>query len=173
MRYPQRRRSGLGSVIDSNKNVVDVVVATVAAAQTNTDLVIAVDAAANTSRKEVTRGCKIFKIWLEFSIRLAETQVVGVSTLFDAYLMKNPGANLTPPASGSVGSSNEKKFVFRQWKSFLGAETQGAQRYSFRGWIKIPKTYQRFGADDTLVFSVAATGADNVYCMKAIYKWFK
>ncbi len=169
----RRRPNRLGQVIDSNKNVVDLLVATAAGAQTNTDIAIAVDAAANASKKEVTRGSKIFKIWLEFSVRLSATAIVGISTLFDAYLMKNPGSNLTPPGAGSVGSSNEKKFVFKQWKSFLGAETEGASRYSFRGWIKIPKVYQRMGADDTFVFSIAAVGANDIYCMKAIYKWYK
>ncbi len=171
--YGRRRRSNLGTIIDSNKNSISLLVATAAGAQTNTDLVIAVDAAENTSAKQVTRGCKIKAIWLEFSARLSATAIVGISTLFEAYIMKNPGANLTPPGAGSTGTSNEKKFIFREWKSFLGAETEGAQRFSWRGWIRIPRIYQRFGADDTLSFHIAATGANNVYCMRAIYKWYK
>ncbi len=171
--YGRRRRSNLGTIVDSNKNSVSLLVATAAAAQTNTDLAIAVDSAANTSPKEVTRGCKIKAIWLEFSVRLSATTTVGVSTFFEAYLMKNPGDNLTPPSAGTVGSSNEKKFIFREWKSFLGASTEGVPPYNFARWIKIPRIYQRMGADDTFVFAIKATGIANVYCMRAIYKWYK
>ncbi len=168
-----RPRSNLGTIVDSNKNSVNLLVATAAAATSITDLVITVDAAANASVKEVTRGCKIKAIWLEFTARLTGTTTVGVSTLMDAYIMKNPGANLTPPIPGTVGSSNEKKFVFREWKSFLGAETEGAQRFRWSGWIRIPRIYQRFGADDSLQFVMKATGIANAYCMRAIYKWYK
>ncbi len=168
-----RGRSGLGSVIDSNKNSVDLLIATAAGAQTNTDMAITVDAAANTSQKQVTRGCKIFRIWIEFTARLSATAVVGISTLFNAYIIKNPGDNLTPPGADTTGTSNEKKFIFREWKSFLGAQTEGANLYHFRGWIKIPKLYQRMGADDTFMFCYKAIGANSIYCMKAIYKWYK
>ncbi len=175
-RYFGRRRgarSSLGTIVDSNKNSVSLLVAGAAAATVATDLVIAVDAAANTSAKEVTRGCKIKAIWLEFTVRQSADVAVGISTLFEAYLMKNPGDNLTPPSPSSTGTSNEKKFIFREWKSFLGSQTQGSNPYSFSRWIKIPRLYQRFGADDTLQFVFKMTGVAGVYCMRAIYKWYK
>ncbi len=169
----RRRRSNLGTIVDSNKNSVSLLVSGASGTTVATDLVIAVDSASNTSVKEVTRGCKIKAIWLEYTARLSATTTVGVSTLFEAYLMKNPGDNLTGPSPASTGSSNEKKFIFREWKSFLGAQTEGSNPYHFRGWIKIPRIYQRFGADDTLQFIYRSTGLASVYCMRAIYKWYK
>ncbi len=174
MRYgPRLRRSRLGSVIDSNKNIVSLFTAAAAAANTAVTIATAVDAAANTSVTEVTRGCKIFKIWVELWIYASEIQAVGITNGFDAYIIKNPGANLTPPSPGAVGSSNEKKFVFKSWKGLTATRTEGGPMYGWKGWIKVPKVYQRMGADDTIALVFRPTGAAIITCLNAIYKWYK
>ncbi len=171
--FSRRRQNRLGSVIDSNKNVVSLFTAAATGADTTIQLALTVDAAANTSVTEVTRGCKIFRIWVEMWVGTSATAVIGITNGFDAYILKNPGANLTPPAPGALGSSNEKKFAFKVWKGLTGARTEGTPYYFWKGWIKIPKVYQRMGADDTIDIIFRPTGANIITCINAVYKWFK
>ncbi len=168
-----RRRSNLGQVVDSNKNNPNFFTAAATGANTVVNIAIAVDAAANSGAAQVTRGCKIFKIWCEFWVYASAEVAVGVTQGIDFYIMKNPGANLTEPNPGTVGTSNEKKFVFRQFKGLVGARTQGSMPYYWRGWIKIPRVYQRMGADDLLVMVIRPTGSNVIFCHQYIYKWFK
>ncbi len=171
--YGRNRGSRLGSVIDSNKNIVSLFTGAATGANTIVPLITTVDAAANTSVTEVTRGCKIFKLWLELLIYASAAVAVGVTSGFDCYLIKNPGANLTPPSPGAVGSSNEKKFVFKSWKGIVGTRTEGSPPYSWKGWIKIPRVYQRMGADDLIQLVIRPTGAAMLVCSDTIYKWYK
>ncbi len=169
---PQRRRGNF-SVLVSNKNMPNSF--TAAATGANTVVVIAqsVDSAVNTGATEVERGCKIFRIWVELWVYSSAATTVGVTTGIDMYIIKNPGDNLTVPNPGSVGTSNEKKFVFKTFKGLIGARTEGTPPYTFRGWVKIPKIYQRMGADDKLQLVIRPTGLAALVCNNFIYKWFK
>ncbi len=159
-------------MINSIKNVAPGINAAATGANTVLSLAIAVDTPITSASTQVKRGCKIFKFWFEMWIGASATAAAGVTQQFDGYIMKNPGANLTPPNPGSVGSSNEKKFVFRTWKGLVGSRVEGTPYYSFRGWIKIPKVYQRFGTDDVLQLVIRPSGTAVIVCHNAIYKWF-
>ncbi len=165
-----RRRSGLGNLIHSEKNSVGFLEGITAATNLIRTIAISVNAADNTVQNQVTRDCKIFKVWLEFwvyGLSASET-----NDLFDAYIMKNPGNNLTPPNPGTIGTSNEKKFVFKEWRGLLARKDAGGTPYQWKGWVKIPKVYQRMGTDDVLQFVVRSPTTGNI-CQKFIYKWFK
>ncbi len=151
----------------------NLVLAGVAATTTLLDIAKAVNTPLSTVQSDVSQGCKIFRIWVEFSIYASATADVAVSNFVDVYIWKNPGANLTAPAPASVGTSNEKKFVFRMWKGMIGARTQGAETFKFRGWIKIPKIYQRMGTDDTIQMVFRSEGTNSLLCAQFIYKWFR
>ena len=71
--------------------------------------------------------------------------------------MKNPGDNLTAPAPISWGTSNEKKFIFRSWKFMVMRNQDGNSPFHWKGWLRIPKLYQRMGTDDTFRIEVANT----------------
>ncbi len=132
-----------------------------------------VDAAANLTATEVTRGSKIFKIWVEFWVEGTADVTIGTTNSIDLYIIKNPGANLTVPTPGTQGTSNEKKFVFKTWKGLIGpSRTNGQPMYNFRGWIKIPKPYQRMGADDNFSLVWISTGVAALVCHQFIYKWY-
>ncbi len=169
----RRRGNRLGQVIDSMKNVVSNVTAGTAGTTVVVDIAKSVDAAALANATEVTRGCKIFKIWVELWYRQSETIIPGVTTVLDMYIWKNPGNNLTPPTPGTTGTSNEKKFVFKEFKGLTGVQTQGSEPYTWKGWLKIPKVYQRMGSDDQLEIVFAESGSDGILCSKFIYKWYK
>ncbi len=164
---------GLGQVIKSNKNIVSSFTAGAAGATVTIDIAKSVDSAALANVTEVNRGSKIFRIWVEFWVYASETDVVGITNGIDMYIWKNPGNNLTPPTPGTEGSSNEKKFLFKVWKGLIGARTEGSEMYKFRGWIKVPKVYQRMGADDQIEMVFGATGTPALVCSKFVYKYYE
>ncbi len=159
--------------VSSEKNVITSFTAGAAGAKVGITIAQAVNAADNTVTKEVTRDCHIYKIWLELWVSASEAITEGVTTGIDAYLFKNPGSNLVSPVPGTVGSSNEKKFVFKTWKGLIASRKEGFPAYTWRGWIKVPKVYQRMGTDDLIQFVFQSTGANALVCSNFIYKWFK
>ncbi len=159
--------------VSSEKNQISQFTAFASGAKQGITIAQAVNAADNLIVTDVTRDCHIYKIWVEFWVSASAETAVGVTTGFDAYMFKNPGANLTSPVPGTVGSSNEKKFVFKTWKGLIGARTQGFPAYMWRGWVKVPKVYQRMGTDDLIQIVGVSTGVNAVFCHTFIYKWFK
>ncbi len=162
-------RPRLGSIIKSVKNVKNDVAGLGAATNLVTTIVNTLDNPATTTDNQVERGCKIFKIWMEWWYY--GTSTGDTNDIIDAYIIKNPGNNLTVPNPGTVGTSNEKKFVIKIWKGLAGTKTTGGQPYSWKGWIKIPKVYQRFGIDDRLAFVIRSPTTGN-NCTNFVYKWF-
>ncbi len=160
------------SVVNSIKNVRSIVTAGVVATTTTINIAKAVNSPDNTVQTDVSHGCKIFRVWVDFTIIASAEVAAGTSNFADAYIIVNPGANLTVPAPSSVGTSNEKKFVIRQWKGIIGARTQGFEPLRFRGWVKIPKIYQRMATDSIIQFVFRSEGVACLSCTPFIYKWF-
>ncbi len=167
------QQRNLGSIINSNKNVVSNFTAATAGTKTSIPIADAQDSATLAVVEDVERGCSIKAIWVEFWVSATAEAAVGVTHGIDMYLFKNPGQNLTSPIPGTVGSSNEKKFVFKIWKGLIGARTQGFQPYSWKGWIRIPKRYQRMGANDRWQIIFQSTGVNVLVCNNFVYKWYK
>ncbi len=170
---PYRRRGSfrrMQPVINSNKNVVD---GTTSTGTTRVDnvLELTVDNALNTVQVQAERGSKIKSIWLSFDVcGLAATGVLQRTNL---YLMKDPGTNLTPPGTFTVGTSNEKKFVIKQWQVMTMRNQDGNVPFHWEGWVKLPRVYQRNGADDRWILPVQTDTAAGHMSFQAIYKWFK
>ncbi len=169
--YGRRRGNYPRSVVTSIKNVHRGQFG-ITGTNTVTDLAKAVTAPSPTVSNDVSHGCIIKALYIFYDC--CGTGGTGVLNVIDAYLIKNPGANLTPPAVLSVGSSNEKKFVIKQWR-FMGMRNQdGNAPFHWEGWIKIPKRYQRMGTDDKWTFVVACTTALTGHAdIQAIYKWYR
>ncbi len=167
-RYTRRR--GMAPIITSIKNTQD------ATDSTGTTLQSALIAKAVTSpsptvKTDVSHGCLIKAIWLNFDVcGLAATGVLQRHAL---YLIKNPGDNLTEPGAFSVGSSNEKKFVIRQWQAMTMRNQDGNPPFHFEGWIKIPKRYWRMGTDDVWNLMHEASTSVGHFSLQAIYKWYR
>ncbi len=132
----------------------------------------AVDTPASaTGPTEVRHGCSIKAIWI--SLDGCGLGGTGVLNNVQFYLLKNPGANLTPPAPGSIGTSNEKKFVIKQWSAMAMRNQDGNPPYHWEGWLKIPKRYQRMGTDDTWnLISICTATLTGHAKIEVIYKWF-
>ncbi len=173
---PFRRRGSYGRrrmapIITSIKNQVIVSVGTTGSVASFT-VAKAVTSPAPTVNSDTSHGCLIKAIW--FSINGCGLGGTGVLNNMNFYLMKNPGANLTPPAPISVGTSNEKKFVIRQWMFMIMRNQDGNTPFHWEGWLKIPKRYQRMGTDDIWQLNVANTAAlTGHFSFEAIYKWYR
>ncbi len=168
-----RRRKSFGPrpIINSIKNVPNLSVGTTGTKQ-GFVIAKAVTSPSPTVSSDVSHGCLIRAIHVVINgCGLGGT---GVLNNMDIYIFKNPGANLGKPDPISVGTSNEKKFVFRQWRFMIMRNQDGNTPFHWEGWIMIPKRYQRMGTDDLIeiVFanSAALTGH---FSAQFIYKWYR
>ncbi len=153
--------------INSVKHVVDVGAGTTAA-NLVIDLAKAVNSPSNTVTTDCHHGATIKAIWI--SLDFCGLAATGARQNHMCYLFKNPGANLTPPGTFAVGSSNEKKFVIKMWSSMTMRNQDGNPPYHWEGWIKLPKRYQRLGTDDIWQFVIGADGDTGHVFVNAIYK---
>ncbi len=176
-RYSMGRRRGyrrgnrLGGVIDSMKNFV-AIDGSLTDTLLTTIIAEAQDTAALAVARDVEKGCKIFRIWYEIDV--CGLLGTGVQNNFDGYFFKNQGQNLTPPAANNYGVSNEKRFIFKSMHAMIMRNQDGNDVIRYRGWLKIPKGYQRMGANDTISYqSSCTTSATGHISMRFIYKWYK
>ncbi len=152
------------------KNVVEIADSTGTGA-INAILVQVVDTPVTSASNQVARGANVGALHLSFDVcGLAAT---GARQITNLYLMKNPGANLTAPGPFTVGTSNEKKFIFKQWSFQTMRNQDGNPPFHFEGWIKIPKRYQRMGTDDLLHLTFATDVAAGHISGQCIYKWYR
>ncbi len=168
-RASSRRGFGLRPV-NSNKNIVHQI-DNPGTALGSKLVAITVDNAALASTAQVERGCSIKAIWI--SLDFCGLAATGVQQNTRVYLIKNPGANLTLPIPGTEGSSNEKKFIFKQWSQMTMRNQDGNPPYHWGGWVKIPSRYTRMGAADTFEMAFATDTAAGHISFTAIYKWYK
>ncbi len=168
--FSRRNRALSLRPVDSMKNVSYTESPTGTTVQ-NIILVNTVDNPLTSSVVDVQRGCNIKAIWLSIDVcGLAGTGVLQTTRF---YLMKNPGNNLTPPAPGTEGTSNEKKFIFKTWSPMTMRNQDGNTPYHWEGWIKIPKRYQRFGTADLLQLVHIVTTAAGHLSLNVLYKWYR
>ncbi len=173
---PFRRRGFSGArralslrPVNSVKNVFEIAAST-GTTLANVILILTVNAPTTASTNSVLTGGTVKAFHLDFDVcGLAAT---GVRQITNCYLMKIPGANLTQPDAFAVGSSNEKKFIFRQWSFQTMRNQDGNPPFHISEWIKIPKRYQRMGTDDLVVLAFQTDTAAGHLSGQCIYKWF-
>ncbi len=141
---------------------------TVSTTNTVSLLAKAVTAPSNTVTTDCHRGGHIKAIWV--SLDLCGIAGSGVLQQMSAYLIKNPGDNLIPPGGFAIGSSNEKKFVFKYWNAMTMRNQDGNPPYHWEGWVKVPKIYQRMGTDDTISIVTGSNTATGHGAFSVIYK---
>ncbi len=153
------------------KNTVSNFTAAATGANTSVVIATAVDSAVTTGAAQVTKGCKIYQIFVELWVYASAAVAVGVTSGIDMYIWKNTGNNLTAPIPGTQGTSNEKRWVFFTMKGLTGARTEGSPPYTIRRWLKVPKSFQRMATDDQLQLIIRPTGANALVCNSFVYKW--
>ncbi len=173
---PSRRKGSYGrragmSPIHSMKNVVAVAGAVDGTSQ-NEILAKAVDNPdPGTNASDCSQGSTIKAIHI--SMDFYGTAGSQVSNNIQVYLIKNPGANLTVPNAGSTGTSNEKRFVIKEWGAMIMRNGDGNPPVHWEQWIKIPRRFWRMGMDDIwqLVFK-GTSSVTGLYLIRAIYKYY-
>ncbi len=130
----------------------------------------AVDNPATTNSTDVKNGCMIKAIWI--SLDFCGLAAAGALQMTGAYLFKNTGANLTAPSPLTVGNSNEKRFVIKEWSQMTMRNQDGNPPYHWEGWIKIPRGMQRMATDDIWqVVYVTDTSVGHIG-IKFLYKYY-
>ncbi len=137
--------------------------------QTSQIIAQANDIPDNTASFEVKNGCHIKAIWL--SIDLCDLAATGVLQQVGCYLFKNMGNNLVAPSPFTVGNSNEKRFVIKEWSFMQMRNQDGNPPYHWEGWIKIPRYHQRMGTDDSWSLQFLLNTAAGHMLVKFVYKW--
>ncbi len=167
----RRRGNYPRSIVTSIKNSPNAAIGVTGTAASTT-IAKAVTSPSPTVSTDVAHGCIIKAVYVIISgCGLGGTNVQNNMSL---YMFKNPGANLTPPSPFSVGTSNEKKFVFRQWQFMIMPVDEGNAPFHWEGWIKIPKRYQRMGTDDILELAFICTSALTAHLsVQFVYKWYR
>ncbi len=121
---------------------------------------------------DVSHGCVIKAAYI--TVDVCGLGGTGVLNIFNGYVIKSPGANLALPDPNSVGSSNEKKFVIKEWQGMIMRTQDGVSSLHWEGWIKFPRRYFRMGTDDIWVLAYQCTsGVTGHISLKAIYKWYR
>ncbi len=168
---PYRRRGSSRKMrlltVNSEKHIVDITEGLTSTIDVSL-VAKAVTAPSNTIDTDCHRGGTIKAMWV--SIDFCGLGTSGANNKVLAYLIKNPGDNLTEPGVFAVGTSNEKKFVFKMWSYMAMRNQEGNPPYHWEGWVRIPKRYQRMGTDDTFQLVTAISGETGHLFANIIYK---
>ncbi len=155
--------------VHSTKHYVQTSLSTViAGAKSDIVLVDAVKVVDKNAVFEVEEGSTIKAIWIEEWIRSAEISPGS----FIAALYKAPSglAPMTTVQLAALGDADNKKNVFYTTQGLINDANADALNIS-KTWYKIPKSKQRFGLGDRLIWTIFAQGAiDLVRCGMTTYK---
>lgn len=131
------------------------------------------------SPTKVTIGCNISSIFLRVDV----IGVIAASGTDNVYMavIKNPSSEISIANIDKVGISNDRKWVIHQEMAMLtpfeATGTTGFPRTIFKGVIRIPGKYKRFGVKDKLQVllqhSVSEPSQTTRFCLQSIYKEFR
>ncbi len=165
-RYSNRLRP-----VNSIKHIVDIQGGLIVNTQVDEELIVAVDSTVSTSNPfHVEKGCTVSSLFL--NVQVAATSTSALANVYMA-VMKSPGDNISVPQVNTIGTSDERRFVIHQEMIMTEKNTTAIPRTLFKGVIKIPRGYKRFGIKDKLYLSLKSPGVSYDYCIQAIYKEFK
>jgi len=161
----------------SAKHVVDVATAAVPAGLVSTVVVAeSEDSPALAATQEVNKGCIINGVYLLVETIHNSGTWVTIPRVYMT-VFKNPGAALPAVYPANVGSNDLKKFVIHQemlMMTGVSADANSFPRTMFKGVIKIPSRYRRFGENDRLLVQFALDTAETTAtvstCVQCIYK---
>ncbi len=156
-------------MVHSTKHYVQTSLATIlGSAKSDVVLVDAVAVVDKNAVFEVEEGSTIKAVFIEEWIRSSETSPGS----FVAVLYKAPSglAPFTTIELAALNDADNKKNILYSSQGLVNDQDADALGVS-RGWYKIPKSKQRFGLGDRLIWTIFAQGAiDLVRCGLATYK---
>jgi len=141
------------------------------AARTQLVVINTVVAPAVGTSADVREGAIVKAVYFEHWIK--GTGAADADTQFIVVLEKLPGAStagITAAQMLNIGSYDNKKNIFFTGQGVIGGVGGGQAIPFLRGWIKIPKSKQRFGAGDTLLLNISTVGEAMQHCGFETYK---
>ncbi len=133
-------------------------------------LVNAVENPASTVATEVDIGSTVGSIFL--NVQVSATSTAALANVYMA-VMKNPGNNITVPQANVIGVSDNRKHVLHQEMIMTEKNTTSIPRTLFKGVIKLPRSFKRFGIEDQLQLLLLSPGTTYEYCVQCIYKEYR
>ncbi len=130
--------------------------------------VISVTRTAANASIEVAEGSTVKAIYMELWV-IAD----AVDQFFTIILAKLPGGvgNIIQADMVDLFAYDNKKNIFYSSQGLTPQESSSNPIPVYRGWLKIPKSKQRFGLGDRIQLAVASRGTDNThFCGLFIYK---
>ncbi len=156
-------------VVHSTKHYVQITRSTVATVTRNIEpLILAVSVSGKNAVDEVEEGAVVKAIYIELWLLNQSNDGSDVVTVG-----KNVGSSVAPSFTNmnALGNYPEKKNLFFVHQGLSSNNGVGNPIAILRGWIKIPKSKQRFGFDDSLNLTIANNGVSTLeYCGFATYK---
>ncbi len=156
-------------VVHSTKHYVQISISLVATVSRNTEFLInSVAVPDKNLATEVEEGASIKAVYVEMWVlgQVADQNFIMTIAKTPSGLTSPSFANLT-----DLFSWANKKNIFYTTQGLAPNDGVGQPVNIFKGWIKIPKSKQRFGLGDSLVLSLANQGDGNLqYCGFATYK---
>ncbi len=156
-------------VVHSVKHYVQFSFSTVLTVARNVEqLVHAVESTVANLVDEVAEGTLVKAVYLELWILDSGNDGSNIVTV-----LKSPIDN-TGPTFGqmnALGVYTNKKNILYTTQGLSPNDGISGPRLAFRGWIKIPKSKQRFGLGDKLLLCIANNGLNDLdYCGFCTYK---
>ena len=156
--------------VQSLKHIKDIQGGLVLAVITQNNLIIAKDAPVLGNTADVQTGATVNSIFL--NVQVSATSTAALANVYMA-VYKNPGGNLATIDPASVGANDNKRFVIHQEMSMTEKNTTAIPRTLFKGVIRIPRGYKRFGYNDNLVIVLKSPGVNMDFCVQCIYKEYR
>ncbi len=169
MVFRNRFRSGLHPV-NRIKHVIDAQNATTAGTQLADVMALAVETPALAATEEVAIGSTINAMYIK-----VEVNATSSAALANVYflMMKSPGGSITTLTANTVGSNDDKRFVFHQEMLMMQQQTNSNPRTLMNGVIVIPKGYRRMAPNDRITIAILSPGVNLNVCIQCHYKEFR
>ncbi len=156
------------------KHVVDSQTSIPINTQVPVNLIVATDTPDLATVTGVTTGATVNSFFTSVEIVSSETDSASTPNFY-AMWVKNPGGGLTFANGNANGANDNKKYVIHQEMVMYQPVVGGVPRSVFKGVIKIPKGYRRFGPNDSLqlIVFIPSTGTTVNMCTQTHYKEFR
>ncbi len=157
-------------MVHSQKHIVQTSIASITGGQSS-DLIIvsAVDVANKDLSNEVETGNSIKAIYFEHWIKAGEASNLG-SFIAAIYKVPGGGSGFTFAQMASLHTAANKKNILYTTQGLMNDQS-GSATNIIKQWIKIPKSKQRFGLGDLIVFTISAAATiDLDHCGVSLYK---
>ncbi len=155
-------------MVHSKKHYVQFSLATVAMGVTTAKTIVVSVAQGDVNlNNEVNEGCTVkavyLELWLTGDDALNSTAITCVE--------KRPGGHAAAAYGEMIALTDydNKKNIFETHMGLVPSNTSNPVNV-YRGWIKIPKSKQRFGLGDILAVNIAGQSDGLTYCGFAMYK---